>query len=229
MGWLQKFVFLQHAANPPICVLRDSDSCEAGFRKLWGSPHEREAEWKREEHKLKKEEQEKKHAAIMQELTLREDRTKQDHATFGIVKTRQDADNKIEVNKMIVAGYISRDEGDRLLGVHRVMFRVSMSKILEKIWLGSNITIKKDLPKNYAQLFYEAYTKQKDEFFSSKPSGDFTNDGQQPPQNLKWYDADLISIWKYAEKLRNDEATKNAKEIRFCSVMSHRLTVRARL
>jgi hypothetical protein len=45
-------------------------------------------------------------------------------------------------------------------------------------WVDSNITIKKDLPKNYAQLFYEAYTKQKTEFFSSKPSGDFTNDGQ---------------------------------------------------
>jgi hypothetical protein len=169
---------------------------------------ELEAERKREEHKLKKDEQEKKHAAIMQELTLREDKTRQDHATFGITKVEQNAENKIKVEKMVEVGYISRNEGDRLLGVHRVMLKVSMSRILEKIWIDSNITIKKDLPKNYAQLFYEAYTKQKTEFFSSKPSGDFTNDGQQPPQNVMWYDMDLISIWKYAEKLRDDEATK---------------------
>jgi hypothetical protein len=31
------------------------------------------------------------------------------------------------VEKMVEVGYISRNEGDRLLGVHRVMLRVSMS------------------------------------------------------------------------------------------------------
>lgn len=36
----------------------------------------------------------------------------------------------------------------------------------------------------------------------------FTNDAQQPPQNIKWYDADLADIWKYAEKLRDDELNK---------------------
>jgi hypothetical protein len=36
----------------------------------------------------------------------------------------------------------------------------------EQPWIDSNITFKKDFPKNYAQLFYEAYTKQKTEFFS---------------------------------------------------------------
>ena len=192
---------------------REEDERAAKLRR---EEDERDAEQKREEHKLKKEEhklkteeQEKKHAAVMQELNLRENKTKQDHATFGIVKTKQDAENKIEVDKMIVSGYISRDEGDRLLGVQRVMLRVPISKILERIWLGPNITIKKDLPKNFAQLFYEAYTKHKDELFPSKPSGDFTNDGQQPPQNVKWYDMDLIDIWKYAEKLRDEETTKN--------------------
>jgi hypothetical protein len=201
---------------------REEDEREAERKreehKLKKEEQEREAERKREEHKLKKEEQEKKHAAIMQELTLREDKTRQDHASFGITKAEQNAGNKIKVEKMVEAGYISRDEGDRLLGVHRMMLRVSISKILEKIWLGSNITIKNDLPKNYAQIFYEAYSKQKDEFFSSKPSGDFTNDGQQPPQNVKWYDTDLISIWKYAEKLRDDELTKKREgnSLLFC-------------
>jgi hypothetical protein len=99
--------------------------------KLKKEEQEREAERKREEHKLKKDEQEKKHAAIMQELTLREDKTRQDHATFGITKVEQNAENKIKVEKMVEVGHISRNEGDRLLGVHRVMLRVSMSRILE--------------------------------------------------------------------------------------------------
>lgn len=202
---------------------REEDERAAKLRR---EEDERDAEQKREEHRLKKEEQEKKHAAVMQELTLREDKTKQDHATFGITKAEQNAENKIKVEKMVEAGHISRDDGDRLLGVHRVMLRMSISKIMEKIWTGPNITIKKDLPKNFAQLFYEAYTKHKDEFFSSKPSGDFTNDGQQPPQNIKWYDTDLISIWKYAEKLRDEEVTKKraGSSLLFChEASSHRV------
>lgn len=176
--------------------------------KLRREEDERQAELKKQEFMAKKSEQELLHASTMQELTLREDKTRRDHLNYGIEKARQDVHNKATVTKMIEDGHISREEGDRLLGVQRVMLRVPMGKILERIWVGPNVTIKNDLPNNYTKCFYDAYTMHKDEYFPNKPPGDFTNDAQQPPQNIKWYDADLADIWKYAEKLRDDELNK---------------------
>ncbi len=80
------------------------------------------------------------------------------------------------------------------------------------------------VPRNLAQLFYEAYTVNKDKHFPQKPLGDFRTD-REAPQNIWWYDSDLVDMWKFAEILKEEEAKRKRNGIAnlsFGSVSAHR-------
>jgi len=142
----------------------------------------------------------------MAELTLQEQDQEKRTQEFLVGKEESYTDIKQRVQRMLDAGHITQERALELLGTPRRLLRMSLTKILEKIWedMSKGIVISQSLPRNIAQTYYEAYTRQRGFFFPGKPLGDFTNDMQQPPQNVLWYDTDALNIWKLAEKLRAD-------------------------
>jgi hypothetical protein len=166
--------------------------------------------------KIRRDESMKKHDLAMQEhglamqaLNVRGEELKEAQKNSDIDKIASHAVRKTRVDKMVNDGVISREEGDQLLGESRVWIsrNISISKILEKLWCGPKASLSRDLPHNLAQLFYEAYTLFKPECFPNKPLGDFRTD-RGAPQNIMWYDVDLVDMWKYTEKLKVDEAKR---------------------